>query len=107
MRVGLGLSSLGRFSEAGLFVLVSLAGGEKHGYGILVDVRDTFDVRLGIGTLYQAIERLEERGLIEALPSDDRRRPYRLTPAGAAELQGQLRTLQEVVKSGRTRLEQT
>ena len=83
MSIRLRVSSLSQFSEAGLFILVSLAEGEKHGYGILVDVRDTFGVRLGIGTLYQAIERLEERGLIEALPSSDRRRPYRLTAAGA------------------------
>lgn len=103
--MGVGLSSLGRFSEAGLFILVSLADGEKHGYGILTDVRTSFGVRLGIGTLYQAIERLEERGLIEALPSTDRRRPYRLTTAGAAELHDQLTSLQRVVASGMTRLE--
>jgi DNA-binding PadR family transcriptional regulator len=103
--MGTGVSSLGRFSEAGLFILVSLAEGEKHGYGILTDVRESFGVRLGIGTLYQAIERLEDRGLIEALPSTNRRRPYRLTPAGAAELRNQLSSLQHVVASGMTRLE--
>lgn len=100
-----GLSSLGRFSEAGLLILVSLAEGEKHGYGILTDVRASLGVRLGIGTLYQAIERLEARGLIEALPSTNRRRPYRLTPAGTAELHDQLKSLQHVVASGMTRLE--
>lgn len=102
--MGLGLSGLGRFSEAGLLVLMSLAGGDKHGYAMLLDVRETFDVKLGPGTLYQAIERLQERGLIEALPSNNRRRPYRLTASGQAELQVQLANMGRFTAVGQKRL---
>ncbi len=102
--MGLGLAGLGRFSEAGLLVLMSLAAGDKHGYAMLLDIRETFDVKLGPGTLYQAIERLEERGLIQGLPSDDRRHPYRLTPSGQAELQVQLANMQRFAAVGQKRL---
>ena len=49
--------------------------------------------RLGPGTLYGALARLERRGLIEPLPAEERRRPYRITGLGASVLREQLRTL--------------
>ena len=104
--MGVGLSGLGRFSEAGLLILMSLADGDKHGYAMLLDIKATFDVKLGPGTLYQVLERLEERGLIEALPSTDRRRPYRLTAAGHTELESQLATMQRFAAVGQQRLAQ-
>ena len=73
-----------RSTDPGLLVLSSLAGGPKHGYAITKDVEEVAGVRLGPGTLYGALSRLEERGLIEAMPSEDRRRPYRLTGDGSA-----------------------
>ncbi len=102
--MSLGLSALGRFSEPGMLVLLSLAEGDKHGYAMLVDARDTFGVKLGPGTLYQAIDRLQQQGLIEALPSSDRRRPYRITAAGVAELEAQLENMQRFTATGRLRL---
>ena len=51
-------------SDPTLLVLASLADGEKHGYAIMVDVQEFAGVELGPGTLYGAITRLEERGLI-------------------------------------------
>jgi len=84
--------------------MTSLAEGPKHGYAITLDVEQMTGVRLGPGTLYGALARLEAGGLIEALPAEDRRRPYRLTPTGTAALEGQLRALQQVVRSGLDRL---
>jgi len=80
---------LGRWAEPGLLVLASLADGAKHGYAITTDIAAEVGVTLGPGTLYAALARLEERGLIEGLPAEGRRRPYRLTAAGAAELSAQ------------------
>jgi DNA-binding PadR family transcriptional regulator len=87
-----------------LLVLTSLADGPKHGYAITIDVERLAGVRLGPGTLYGALSRLEDRGLIEALPAEDRRHPYRLTGAGSAALADELRTLQRVARSGLDRL---
>jgi DNA-binding PadR family transcriptional regulator len=74
------------------------------GYAITQDVEEVSGLRLGPGTLYGALSRLEERGLIEALPAEDRRRPYRLTAAGAGALDEQLRMLDRVVSTGLRRL---
>lgn len=61
-------------------------------------------MRLGPGTLYGAITRLERHGLLEPLGSDDRRRPYRITPAGEALLAGTLAALRRLVDAGEARL---
>jgi DNA-binding PadR family transcriptional regulator len=91
-------------NDPGLLVMASLAGGSKHGYAITRDVEELAGVRLGPGTLYGALARLEERGLIEPLPGEDRRRPYRLTGAGASSLQEQLTALERVARTGLQRL---
>ena len=77
------IPELGRFAEPALLILVSLSDGPKHGYAIMADVEAGTGRPLGPGTLYAALARLEERGLIEALAPVDRRRPYRLTAVGA------------------------
>lgn len=74
------------WTEPGLLVLGSLAGGPKHGYAITEDVRGTAGIALGPGTLYGALARLESRGLVRALPAEDRRKPYELTAEGATVL---------------------
>ena len=95
---------LGRWSEPSLLVLSSLAGGEKHGYAMVSDIVEMAGVHLGPGTLYGALTRLEEQGLILALPAEGRRRPYRLTGAGAQVLREQLTTIASVADTGLTRL---
>jgi DNA-binding PadR family transcriptional regulator len=105
VKQGRGIGGLGRYAEPAVLVLVSLAGGPKHGYAIAADVHAVSGVRMGPGTLYGAIARLEERGLIEPVPSDDRRRPYRLTPSGGETLAGHLAMLERVTAAGRSRLE--
>lgn len=94
-----------RARDPALLVLTSLAEGPKHGYAITLDVERLAGVRLGPGTLYGALSRLEGQGLIEALPPEARRRPYRLTAAGADALARELRTLEHVARSGLGRLE--
>src|SRR5579875_447831 len=100
----LGLPGMGRFSEPALLILESLASGEKHGYAMMADIKRRHEIDVGPGTLYGAINRLEEAGLIEALPADDRRRPYRLTRAGTAALAEQLRSLHQFASGALQRL---
>jgi DNA-binding PadR family transcriptional regulator len=103
-----GLNDLGRFAEPALLILVALADGQKHGYAIMTDVEGLSGSPLGPGTLYAALGRLERRGLIEALPAEDRRRrPYRLTAIGSAALADQLRAMERFARTGLTRLAST
>ena len=99
-----GIPDLGRFAEPALQILVSLSDGPKHGYAIMTDVEAGMGRPMGPGTLYAALARLEERGLIEALEPVDRRRPYRLTPVGATILEGQLRGLADFARVGLRRI---
>lgn len=101
------IPELGRFAEPALLILVSLSDGPKHGYAIMTDVEAGTGRPIGPGTLYAALARLEERGLIEALPPVDRRRPYRLTGVGAGVLAEQLRDLAAFAELGLKRLGQS
>lgn len=93
-----------RENDPPLLILTSLAAGEKHGYGLLQDIDAFAGVRLGPGTLYGAIGRLEQRGLIEPVATVGRARPYRLTPAGRNELERLLAGLSTIVDEARARL---
>jgi DNA-binding PadR family transcriptional regulator len=95
---------LDRWADPPLLVLASLADAPKHGYAITQDVAETMGVRLSAGTLYAVIARLEARGLIEPLESDDRRRPYRITAAGAEALAQQSERMSKVASVARERL---
>jgi DNA-binding PadR family transcriptional regulator len=98
------LSDFGRFSDPALLILSSLADGPKHGYGMMADIETMTGMRLGPGTLYGALARLEKSGLIQAIPAQDRRRPYRLTAIGIAALREQLSLLQKLAATGLKRL---
>lgn len=98
------LDEFGRFSDPALLILSSVAEGPKHGYAMMVDIEAMTGVRLGPGTLYGALTRLEAAGLIRALPASDRRRPYQLTVRGATALRQQLTLLQRVASTGLKRL---
>jgi DNA-binding PadR family transcriptional regulator len=91
-------------SDPNLLVLASLADGDKHGYAMMTDIEAFANVRLGPGTLYGAITRLQERGFIRPVQSDDRRQPYRLTAAGRRFLEEQLTGMEAVVRAGLRRL---
>jgi DNA-binding PadR family transcriptional regulator len=71
---------------------------------MLLDVASFAGIRLGPGTLYGALSRLEQDGQVEALPSVGRRRPYRLTDAGLAALRGRLTGLNAAVSIGLARV---
>jgi DNA-binding PadR family transcriptional regulator len=98
--------SLGRSNEPPVLILTSLAGGPKHGYALTKDIEKFAGVTLGPGSLYGAIARLEERGLIEPEPvgRDQRRRPYRITGAGRVALEAAVREMRMLADEGALRL---
>src|ERR1700694_2051873 len=98
------VTGLRRANDPPLLILTSLADGPKHGYALSRDIGEFAGVELSPGALYGAIARLEERGLIEALPEVERRRPYRVTTAGSAELAEAMRDMRRVVDVGTHRL---
>ena len=95
-----------------LNVLLALADGERHGYGIMLEVRERTggSVRIGPGTLYGAIKRLKEGGVIEEsgersdpgeAPDNERRRYYRLTGFGGEVLAAEVERLDGLVRAAR------
>lgn len=98
------LDGLGRFAEPAVLILSSLAGGDQHGYGLIKDIEGFAGVALGPGTLYGALARLEQRGLVQALAPEQRRRPYRLTGTGATALRRYLLHARSVADTGLGRL---
>ena len=93
-------------------ILLSLADGDRHGYGIMqeVDERTDGEMRLGPGTLYRSIKGLRKAGLIEALEvaapkrgDDDRRRFYRITDSGRRMLEDEARRLARLVAQAETK----
>jgi len=98
------LDDFGRFAEPALMVLISLAEGPKHGYAMTDDIEQVAGVRFGPGTLYGAITRLEGRGLIQRIESDDRRNPYRLSALGEKALRARLASLHAITRVGQRRL---
>ena len=98
------LAGFGRYAGPATLILASLADGPKHGYALTKDIESFADVRLAPGTLYEALARLQAQGLIEPLESHDRRRPYRLTSAGAQALRAHLDAQRRVADLGLRRL---
>ena len=98
---------LRRSSDPSVLILTSLAGGPKHGHALAKDVQEFAGVTLGPGTLYGAITRLEERGLIEPIATDDRRRPYRITSTGSDALADAVRDMRRLAETGAARLGST
>jgi DNA-binding PadR family transcriptional regulator len=94
----------GHFSDPQLLVMASLADGPKHGHAMLDDIEQMSGSRLGPGTLYGAIGRLEQQGWIEPLPEEERRKPYRLTEEGKRIFAAKMRTLQRIVTVSAKRL---
>jgi DNA-binding PadR family transcriptional regulator len=94
-------------------ILLALAEGDKHGYAVIVDVRERTagEVKLGTGTLYTAIKRLLERGLIADTESpaeaseegEERRRYYALTDLGHAVVRAEAERLERLVGIARER----
>jgi DNA-binding PadR family transcriptional regulator len=98
------LAGFGRYAGPATLILSSLADGIKHGYALTKDIEAFAGVRLAPGTLYEALARLDAQGLIEAVQSEDRRRPYRLTAAGATVLRAHLEAQRAAAETGLRRL---
>jgi DNA-binding PadR family transcriptional regulator len=98
-------AGMGHYSDPPLLVLASLANGPRHGHAMIEDIVRLCGTRLGPGTLYGAIARLEQQGWIEPLPPEDRRQPYRITAEGLRVLRARLTTLRQFAKAGLKRLE--
>lgn len=97
-------------SDKTLQVLLALAQGDTHGYGVLKRIRANTDerVQMGVSTLYSVIHRLERDGLIE--PSgpdidpaldDERRTYYRLTDRGREACEKELQRMESIVARSR------
>ena len=97
-------AGLRRPNDPPVLILTSLAAGPKHGHALAKDIEEFAGVSLGPGALYGAITRLEERGLIEPLQSDDRRRPYRISATGSAALAGVGADMRQIADIGASRL---
>jgi DNA-binding PadR family transcriptional regulator len=92
-------------NDPGLLLLISLASGAKHGHAMLLDVERFAGVRLGPGTLYGALSRLETAGQVEALPQVGRRRPCRLAASVRRFLSERLSRLNRAISTGLARVE--
>ena len=95
---------LGRFADPSVLILTSLSDGPKHGYAIMTDVADFSGVGMEPGTLYGALSRLERRGWVRPLATEERRRPYKITAAGQEVLAAQLAAMQQIVRVARGRI---
>jgi len=91
-------------TPAVLHILLALADGERHGYGIMqeIEVISGGQLKVGPGTLYRSIRQMLEDELIEELDErsdDERRRYYRLTPRGKTVATLELTRLSRLVNS--------
>lgn len=99
-------------SPATLHILLSLAGEDRHGYAIMQEVarQSEGQYKLGPGTLYDNLQKLIERRLVQELgqragDDDPRRRYYRLSSLGRGVLAAEIARLEGVVREGRLRLQ--
>jgi DNA-binding PadR family transcriptional regulator len=94
----------GPASDPELLILTSLAESPKHGYAVMQDIEEFSGTKLGPGTLYTAITRLVEKGMISPEPAESRQRPYRITGPGVASLSEQLQAMRKITSIGFRRL---
>src|SRR5918995_5874341 len=108
----LNLNSFLPLTPVSFEIHLALAGGEQHGYAVMLDVerRTNGTISLHAGSLYRALNRLLEAGLIEELEErpdpahdDERRRYYRLTTRGLEVARGEARRLEAQVEAARQR----
>ena len=90
-------------------ILLSLTAGERHGYGMIQDIQERGDASVpDVGTMYRALARMVESGLIEAVPAarssdpaDDRRNYYRITDRGMRVAKAEARRLDSLMRAAR------
>jgi DNA-binding PadR family transcriptional regulator len=98
------MAASSKLSSEAFLILTSLAGGTKHGYAIQQDIERLSGRRLGPGSLYGAIARLEAAGYIVATEAEGPRRPYRLTVPGSGALADAVESLSKVTAAAAGRL---
>ena len=86
--------------DAQTLVLCALCDGPLHGYAINVAIEKMTGKRLGVGSLYGALTRLEAKGLVESLEEVARTRPVQLTPKGRQVVEQELRAMARVAEVG-------
>lgn len=96
--------SRARLADRSVLVLTSLAGGDRHGYALMKDIKSFSGVALSPGTLYGALAKLETEGFVQRLPANDRRHPYTLTAAGRAALAERLAESARIASLGLERI---
>jgi DNA-binding PadR family transcriptional regulator len=90
-------------------ILLSLAAGDRHGYGIIQDIQERGDAPVpDVGTMYRALARMVEAGLIQAAArrpapeaDDERRNYYRITDAGRRVAMAEARRLEALTRAAR------
>ncbi|HEU4996820.1 MAG TPA: PadR family transcriptional regulator [Gemmatimonadaceae bacterium] len=90
-------------------ILLSLAAGERHGYGIILDIQARGETAVpDVGTMYRALARMAENGLIAAAArrpaadaGDERRNYYRITDAGVRAARAEVRRLEALMRAAR------
>lgn len=87
-------------NDAQTLVLCALAEQPLHGYAINAAIAELTGERLGPGSLYGALARLETKGLIESIDGTGRQRPVRITAAGRESLERNLRSMAKVAETG-------
>ena len=94
-------------TEAVFYILLALLK-PMHGYGIMqaVEKMSGGRVRLAAGTLYGALNTLLEKGWIRALPEEDRKKEYEITPTGLETLRQELLRLSELLENGKRIMEE-
>jgi DNA-binding PadR family transcriptional regulator len=97
-------SELSRFGEPGTLVLLALSSGPMHGYAMMVSIEQDLGFKLGPGTLYGAIAKLVKLGLIRAIESDERAKPYEITGTGREALAEFIRRWEPAIRFGQARL---
>ena len=98
------MASASKLSPEALLILTSLANGSKHGYAIQQDIVHLSGRRLGPGSLYGAIARLEAAGYIAAVKLQGARRPYSLTASGSRALADEVESLRKITMAAAHRL---
>jgi DNA-binding PadR family transcriptional regulator len=91
-------------------ILISLAAGQRHGYGIIQDIEARGEITVpDVGTMYRALARMVENRLIEAVTrrsvpeaGDERRNYYRITDAGLRVAKREARRLESLMRAART-----
>lgn len=91
-------------SDRSILVLTSLAQEPKHGYALIKDIEHFAGVKLGPGSLYGSLAKLEEAGFVRAMRPTGRRYPYQITPSGLAWLKKRLAESARVARVGLRRI---